>query len=390
MTLILTCNRADLHSAVNYVLPSISNSVLPVLRHLEMRFDPENSLIQIHGTDLEIRMGIRLPAQIKVEGEAVQSCLIPARTFADILGMLEEEQVRMEVTDYDLLIHTNGSKTRLSLSTEDNFPPEFSLDASHSLLSLPIQDLKRALQRVLSAASVDSSRPALNAVLFDLKEKSLHLVAADGYRLAVDAVPVQRAETEERKYLLPLKTAKKLLRSLPEEDGALSIQSSREYMLLRWGEKSFWALLVQNVYPDWRQVVYTGEGDALPGEATPFPREALQMAVKRAEIFARDGQIPHLIRFVPTETGMRVSGEGVGIGKSEQDVECAIHSPFALNGLYLSQALLGMDSEFPRLHLTDGSNAVILSEENFIYVIMPLFVSEEETPVEQAEEKVAV
>lgn len=390
MTTTLTINRADLRNAVSYVLPAISPSVLPVLKNLEICLDPEQNRIELNATDIEIRMGITLPARIEIEGEATQSCLIPAQTFADILGMLEGEQVGLEITDSDILIHTAGSKNRLSISTDESFPPELSLASNASLLSLTTQDLKLALQRIISAASTDYSRPVLNTICFDLKGSDLRLVAADGFRLAVDMVVAENAVDEEKQFLMPLKTAQKLLRSLPNEDQPLSFQADGAYMLIRWGENRFWVSLIEGNFPDWRQIVYAADGHSLPGDAKPFPRERLEMAVKRAEIFARDGGVPHLISFRPSEDGMRISGEGVQIGQSEEEVDCAIHLPFNLNGLYLLQALSGMTLAFPHLYLTGSAKPIILAEEDFVYVIMPLTMLEESPPVKQAEEAVAV
>jgi DNA polymerase-3 subunit beta len=390
MTTTLTIKRTDLRSAVSYILPATSPSVLPVLKHLEMRFDPNQKQIELNATDIEIRMQISLPAQIEFKGEATQSCLIPAQTFVDILGMLEGEKVRLEITDYELLTHAGSSKNRLSLSTEDSFPPELTLASNASLLSLFTQDLKHALQRVISAAGTDYSRPVLNTICFDLKGGNLRLVAADGFRLAVDMVVAENAVEEERQFLMPLKTAQKLLRSLPNEDQPLSIQADGAYMLIRWGENHFWASLIDGDFPDWRQIVYMPDGFTLPGDARPFPREGLEMAVKRAEIFARDGSIPHLIRFRPSEGGMCIRGEGDHIGHSEEEVDCTIHLPFNLNGLYLLQALAGMTLAFPHLYLTGSAKPIIFAEEDFIYVIMPLTILDESPPVKQAEEAVPV
>ncbi len=388
MTTTLTLNRADLRSAVSYILPAISPSVLPVLKYLEMRLDTGDSRIELNATDIEIRMVATLPAEIEIKGGAVLHCLIPPQTFADILGMIEGEQIRLEITEEDLLIHAGGSKTRLSLSTEDSFPPEFLLAPSASLLSLSTQDLKRALGRVIVAASTDSARPVLNGILFDLQDNNLRLVAADGFRLAADLVSVDSAVAEEKRFLIPLKTAQKLLRSLPAEDSPLSIQADEGRMLFRWGERRFWASLMDGSFPDWRQIVYDADGYSLPGDAKPFSRDALMMAVKRAEIFARDGGVPHLIHFTPSETGMRVSGKSNELGQSEEEVACAIHAPFNLNGLYLLQALAGMTREFPHLHLTGSIKPVIFAEDEYVCVIMPLTILEESVPVKRAEEVV--
>jgi len=388
MTTTLTINRADLRNAVGYILPAISPTVLPVLKHLEMRLDPEQKRIELNATDIEIRMGISLPAEFT--GDTALNRLIPAQTFADILSMLDGEQVRLDITDHDLLIHAGGSKTCLSFSTEDSFPPEFSLATNASLLSLSTQALKQALGRVISAASTDYSRPTLNAICFDLKGGNLRLVAADGFRLAVDLVSVDSAVEEEKQYLIPSKSAQKLLRSLPADDEPLSIQADEGRMLFRWGERRFWASRMEGTFPDWRQIVYDADGASLPGDARPFSREALEMAVKRAEIFARDGGVPHLIHFIPSDTGMRVSGKSDEIGQSEEEIACEIHVPFNLNGLYLLQALAGMAREFSHLHLTGSTKPVILTEDDYVCVIMPLTIQEEREPVKQAEEAVSV
>ena len=214
-------------------------------------------------------------------------------------------------------------------------------------------------------------------------------MAADGFRLAVDLVSVESAVEEESTYLIPLKSAQKLLRSLPADDEPLSIQVDEGRMLFRWGEQRFWASRMEGTFPDWRQITYMADGFTLPGDARPFSREGLEMAVKRAEIFARDGGT-HLIHFVPSETGMRVSGKSDEIGQSEEEVACNIHLPFNLNGLYLLQALAGMAREFPHLHLTGSNQPVIFAEDDYVCVIMPLTLLEESVPVKRAEETVAV
>ena len=389
MTTTLTLKRADLRNAVSYILPAVSPTVLHVLRHIEMRLGAGQNRIELNATDIEIRMGITLPAEIEINGEAALHCLVPAQTFADILGMLDGEQVRLEITENDLLIHTDGSKTRLSLSTDDSFPPEFTLATNASLLSLSTQALKQALGRVISAASTDLTRPVLNTVCFDLKGNDLRLVAADGFRLAVDRVSVDSALDEEQTYLIPLKSAQKLLRSLPQEDEPLSIQADEGRMLFRWGEQRFWASRQEGTFPDWRQIVYSADGVTLPGDTRPFSREALMMAVKRAEIFARDGGT-HVIHFTPGDTGMRIEGKSAELGQSEEEVACDIHLPFNLNGLYLLQALAGMTREFPHLHLTGSNQPLIFAEDDYVCVIMPMAFQEPSVPVKNAEEAVPV
>ena len=383
----LLIKRIELRSAISRLMPAISSNVLPVLGHIQMHLDVDASLIHLSSTDLEIRIGTSLPAQIQVDDEESKSCLIPGQTFSDLLSMMESDEVRLEVDEAHLLLRTGSTKTHLSLFPEDSFPPEFTLASNASLFSLSTQSLKEALQRVISAASSDYSRPALNSILFSLTGKELYLVAADGFRLATDKVQVESAVPAEKNYLLPMKMVQKLLRILPDEDSVLAIQADERRILFCWGENRFWASLLEAQFPDWRQVVYMADGHSLPGNPHPFPREDLQMAVKRAEIFARDGNVPHLIHFKPSDKGMRIFGEGIQTGKSEEEIECPIQISFALNGLYVLQALSGMERERPTLYLSGSDKPIIFTEDDFIYVIMPLYMpKEEEVPVAEVVE----
>ena len=383
----LMIKRTELRSAVSRLMPAIASNILPVLGHIQMHLDVDANLIHLSSTDLEIRIGTSLPAQIQVNDGESKSCLIPAQTFSDLLSMMESDEVRLEVDETQLLLRTGSTKTLLSLFPEDSFPPEFTLASNANLCSLSTQSLKEALQRVITAASTDYTRPALNSILFALTGKKLHLVAADGFRLATDIVQIESAVSEEQSYLLPMKMVQKLLRILPDEDSPLSIQADERRILFCWGENRFWASLMEAQFPDWRQVVYMADGYTLPGNPHPFPREDLQMAVKRAEIFARDGNVPHLIHFKPSDRGMRIFGEGIQTGKSEEEIECPIQISFALNGLYVLQALSGMERERPTLYLSGSDKPIIFTEDDFIYVIMPLYMpKEEEVPVAEVVE----
>ena len=380
----LIIQRTELRSAVSRLMPAISSNVLPVLGHIQMRLDVDSSLIHLSSTDLEIRISTALPAQIQVDDGESRPCLIPAQTFSDLLAMMDSDEIRLEIDEGQLLLRTGATKTRLSLFPEDSFPPEFTLATNASLFSLSSQSLKEALQRVITAASTDYSRPALNSILFALTDNELRLVAADGFRLATDKVQAESAVSVEKSYLLPMKMVQKLLRILTDENSVLSIQADERRILFRWGENRFWASLMEGLFPDWKQVVYMADGHTLPGNPHPFPRADLQMAVKRAEIFARDGNVPHLIYFKPSDRGMRISGEGIETGKSEEEIACPIKISFALNGLYILQALSGMERERPQLYLSGSDKPIIFTEDDFIYVIMPLYMPKEEAPVAEA------
>ena len=383
----LFCKRTDLRTAVEHLMPAISaRSPMVVLHHLEVELDPSQKLIRLSSTDLEVRISTSIPAQITLETDTPEAFLIPAQIFSDLLAIMEAEQIKLEIDGHHLLVQTGATKTRISLFAQDAFPPEFEMDPSQPSFSLSMATFRAALQRVVIAASSDTTRLNLNSIQIRiLPEGRLHLTATDGFRLATESIPIKSRTEASTEFLLPLNVAIKLLRVLPnDEDAPLILRADISRCLFSWGQMRYWGLLPQSKFPDWERLIYEEDGKTLQGCPQGFDREALQLAVKRAEIFAREADISHLVYFKPTETGMLVSGQAAQIGQSEEEIACPITIPFALNGLFALKGLSALKNPRPTLSLSDSRKPVILSEDDFIYVVMPLAIPEKNILLEKA------
>lgn len=383
----LLCKRTDLRAAVEQLMPAISTRApMIVLLHIAVEIDLNQNMLHLSSTDLEVRISTSIPAQITMEIDTPESFLIPAQIFTDLLAIMEGEQVKLVVDGHSLLVQTGATKTRISLLAEDEFPPEFVMEEGALPLALSSALFKSALQRVIIAASSDETRLNLNSVqVCALAEGTLRLAATDGFRLATEVIPIQSEPEEQREFLLPLNVAKKLLRVLPDDaDSHLLIEADEGRALFSWGDTRYWGLLLQNQYPDWERLIYGEDGENLKSNAQEFERDALQMAVKRAEIFARDAQVAYLVHFKPSQSGMQVSGESTQTGQSEEEIACPISIPFALNGLFALQGLSALKSPRPKLLLTGSHKPVIFSEGDFVYMVMPLAIEEEKIVVAEA------
>jgi DNA polymerase III beta subunit len=381
----LLCKRTDLRAAVEHLMPAISTRApMIVLLHIAVEIDPKQNMMRLSSTDLEVRISTSIPAQITLETEMPESFLIPAQIFTDLLAIMEGEQVRLVVDGHSLLVQTGATKTKISLF-EDEFPPEFEMEIGESSFTLSSSAFKTALKRVAIAASSDDSRLSLNSIQIRLStEGTLRLTAADGFRLATDLIQSQSSPEEASEFLLPLNVAMKLLRVLPDDDCKLILEADSQRALFSWGNLRYWGLLMQAQFPDWENLIYGEGGENLQGTAHEFEQDALEMAVKRAEIFARDAQVAHLVHFKPTETGMLVSGESTETGQSEEEIACPISIPFALNGLFALQGLSALKNPRPKLLLTGSQKPVIFSEDDFVYVVMPLAIVEDSIVVDEA------
>lgn len=371
----LFADRRDLRLAVEQLMPAVSTQApLAVLLSIEVQVDPTQNLIYLSSTDLEVRISTHIPAQIEMDADTPESFLLPAQIFADLLAIMESERVRLDIDGQNLLIQSGATKNKISLLSEDEFPPEFEMEAGLSTFSLSASAFKRALQRVSISASTDDTRLALNSIQIRLSANGeLRLTSADGFRLATDQIQCQSASQKECEFLLPLNVAKKLLHILPDdEDCELRIEADSQRALFSWGNMRYWGLLLEANFPEWEELVYEEGGERIKGKPHEFEREDWQMAVKRADIFARDADPAHAVRFTPTDTGILISGKSVEIGQSEEEVASSIQIPFALNALFALQGLTALESYRPSLYLSGSQKPIVFGEDDFIYVVMPL------------------
>jgi len=193
----LLAKRSDLYHAVVKLMPAIpANALLDVLSYIEVKPDVEKNILQLSSTDLEVRISVRVPAQITLECEEPEALFSPARIFADLLAISEGEQIVLMVEGKHLQVQNGASKTKIALFGEDEFPPDFEMGTEAAGIALYLDTFKSALQRVLIAASTDETRLNLNALQLCVMPDEIRLTATDGFRLATERVSLLSQEEQ--------------------------------------------------------------------------------------------------------------------------------------------------------------------------------------------------
>ncbi len=138
--------------------------------------------IYLAATDLETGIRTMIPGQIKHEG----AIALPARTFADVINALSEDDVKLIATNGKARIHSENGEFRMVGISADEFPSlmgEVSQDAQLELteqpkdaketyfLSLEPDALKWMIRKTAFAASRDDARYFLNGVHLSLKSE---------------------------------------------------------------------------------------------------------------------------------------------------------------------------------------------------------------------------
>ena len=159
----------------------------PALTHV--RLDIKAGHLTLTATDLKTVIRYTLPVEAHA-GEA--AVLVPARLFSEFVGAVPTGTLTLTTDDtHPDRIALSGGATSATMRSGPlaDFPALPDL-AGDRLLTLPVAALRAAVPNVAFAAGSQSKNPVLQAVLLDVERDALTLVAADGFRLAYQRIPL--------------------------------------------------------------------------------------------------------------------------------------------------------------------------------------------------------
>lgn len=375
--MLTTLNTKQLKAALAIVSKAVNaRSLLPVLGNIKIAAQPEG--VSLATTNLEMTIEAFVPhGGLFLEGDP-WATTVPAQTFSQLVATSEAEQVELEYAPEGetLTVKAGKSKAAVKGVAAEEFPP---CPATHFEMGrVGASVLRRAIRRVVVAASKDGARPSLQAVQL-FKNGHVRLTAADGFRLAT--LRLDNVELDfhgKDSLLIPSGAASKLADILPSDDDTivtLRVSAQDTALQFAWNGVSAWVSLLDYNFPKWESIVPASFKDTvlLPG------REGLS-AIQRAEIFARESGM--VVSFLPSEEGLVVIGRDAkgGTGKSETVLNVAPPSQsFSINAVFARQAIEAVGGAEVKMCI-NARNAPILftgNSDDYLHIVMPMMTDED-------------
>ena len=223
------CERDTLAEGVATAQRAVASrtGAMPVLSGLRVSVGAGS--LELVGTDLELTIRVRVPAESDSEGSAV----VPARLFSEIVRQLEGGTVTVELSDDDAHIEAGRFATTLRTLSTAEFPrlPE----TTETGVRVAAGAFAEALRQVVSAASRDDARPILTGVLLTASSGGLRLVATDSYRLALRDLEGVSMLAEGQKVLVAAKGLVEVQRLLTNADGEIDVVLGEREVVFRVG-----------------------------------------------------------------------------------------------------------------------------------------------------------
>jgi DNA polymerase-3 subunit beta len=348
----------------------------PLLEHVLLRGDSEG--VVLVANDRELALCLRLDARVEEGGTA----LLPARRVLAFLREAAFDAVEIDANESLLRLRAPGVTCRLRYPDPALFPTPGPLPSRANAL-LPAEALEGAIRRTLFAAA---RRPGcyrdylLDAVLVEVSQRELRLVASDNRRLAVARVPVLLARPDDVRHRVLLSTrAVALLGRLTHEQEEVRASFSEGEAFFRVGRATLAARLLRGRYPDWQAALPTSAPNNVNLPLPPLLAGVKQAAVLREQVHAR-------VRLRLELDRLTIESEQTGLGSVtvEQEVDYAGEEMVVgFNPVHLLELLRALEgTEKVRLELTGPEDAALfIGTDGYQHVLMPLLPTVAPDPV---------
>jgi len=359
-------NRAALAEALG-LLTSVapSRTPKPILRCIQIA--AEEREVRICATDMEVGINYSISeVQVEETGEVI----IPADRLAAIVRESVDEVLVLEASDGKCEIRGADSHFTIYGQEPGQYPlvPGFEGDAE---IEIGLSNLQAGIEQCLFATAKESSRYAINGVLWEIKGKNLMMVATDGRRLAWRRVKLTSAPKGEvpSNLIVPGKAMGLLDKVGGSEKDTVAVKLLDNQIVMSCANVVISSNLVEGNFPKYEDIIPTDYDKKLT-----LSTEATLSAVRRASLLANEeskgiqislekdkivfsGRAPET-GDAQVETVLDYKGEPIKVGFNPQ---------FLIDALRVIRA-----ADF-ELELGEPDRPGLLkSGKDFLYVLMPI------------------
>lgn len=359
-------NRAALAEALGLLTSVVpSRTPKPILRCVQITAEGKEA--RICATDLEV--GISYTAsevQIDEPGEVI----VPADRLTAIVRESVDDVLLIEAAEGTCQIRGADSHFTIYGHEPGGYPavPTFEGDAD---IEIGLGELQGGIEQCLFATARESSRYAINGVLWEIKDKKLMLVATDGRRLARCRVKVGSAPGKDKAagIIVPAKTMSLLDKIGSSEKDTVAIKLVDNRILVSCANVVISSTLVEGNFPKYDDIIPTDHDKKLT-----LSTEAVLSAVRRSALLTSEES--RGIKLAVAKDKLVFSCRAPEMGDAQVDMAIDYKGEpveIGFNPQFLMEVLRVIRTPEFELELGQADRpGVIKSGANFLYVLMPI------------------
>jgi DNA polymerase-3 subunit beta len=306
--------------------------------------------------------------EVATEGEVV----VEADHLAAIVRESTEDVLVLGVTETSCEIRGLDSKFTLYTQDPKQFPKVPVFEEGKADIEVTLENLQVGTTQCLFATAKESSRYAINGVLWETKGKKLFLVATDGRRLARSRVELQSAASDaftKQKIIVPSRTMAILEKITLHSEDVVSARLVDNQVLIRCGNIVISSTLVEGNFPKYEDIVPKDYDKKI----TLSTQQALS-AVRRAALLTSEESKG--VKLSIGSNSLVFSGGSPETGDAEVTMQITYKGDpieIGFNPQFLVDALRVIRAADFEMELGQADRpGVIKSDNDFLYVLMPI------------------
>jgi DNA polymerase III subunit beta len=359
----ITCTKEDLVQGLSIVGRAVSTrTAIQILSGILLEARGED--LRLAATDMELSLRATVSARVEGDGAVV----LPGRTLVDIARLLPGDDVTIEHSAAESVVHIASGSASYTLHTynAEDFPrlPELT---DTQTFEIDREALLETIGRVARAASRDEARPVLTGVLVQFTGDKLVMAATDSYRLAVKETTLG-SPAPDLEAIVPSRALQELSRVAGGADEvAVGVQENQ--VLFSVGGVWLTTRRIDGQFPNYRQLL----PETFEHELT-VPRAELLDVVRRASVMIQRAT-PLQLRFADGE--VTVVARTHEVGESQESMPLAYTGEpleIGFNAEFLREGLESVEGDDVRMKLISPLRPAILTDEgeDFTYLVMPI------------------
>lgn len=330
-----------------------------------------NGRVSLRAGSLEVQYEVTLKQAEPLAAD--WEVLLPVRAWLPVLAALDVGTVRLSWADGVLHLESDTAKfTEPQLRADYVLPMDFEAGERYVVDG---QSLRTALNRVTFAVAGDDSRPILTSVYVGEFDGRKSLMAADGFRLSIAALP---GEGELPDVMIPAEGARLLARVAGDDLVGLGVNPQRTKLAAAIGAGVTVTMhLVQGTFPNISGLVRT-ECE----HSVTVPAPALLRASKLLAPVALEGS--GIVRFRASSDGLVASSTDHDGRNAEVRLLCPVEGEdgrIALNYRFFADAMRAIGGGEVRWEWEAPSKQMVfrnVADPGHLQVVMPMFVQWED------------
>jgi len=331
-----------------------------------VRVEAISDAVLLSATDLEVSLRCAV-TQVEVNKPGV--AVVLADMLARIVRECTDETMSLELAKNLLHLRGAGSHFQIVTREAEEFPLVATMEGEPDF-RVELGVLRRLIEWTAFAAARESSRYAINGVLWELAGEQLTLVATDGRRLSMArGATTWRKEANVPSAIVPTKAVSLFARLPGSDDASVGVQVHPNQVVVNVGGATMSTALVEGHFPRYQDVIPQDNDKSVELNSIEF-----QSALKRAELLTNKES--KAVRFSFGADSLKLSSRTPDEGEAKVDLSIRFKGEpvdIGFNPTFLLDVLRVAHTDEIRLSLKEPNRPGTLElDSNFIHVVMPV------------------